>query len=186
MRTDGRRKPKKGDYPMWISSQTKTEAFELDELYWFTGKRKGNENGINTYIMTMLSREPRQIVAYAVDNSVNAAMIQQMVDSTAQAEKYYTDGGNVYLGVDFIGHHIRNVKDKSDTHNIEGSNADLRHYIAGLRRRSRCFFRSIETLSAVLYIFVHTYNRFGDAKMQYMQTHPDCPRVYHLDHLRYI
>ena len=170
---------------MWISPRTKKEAFELDEVYWFIGKRKGHESGINTYIMTMISREPRQIVAYAVDNTVDARLIQEMVDGT-QAERYYTDGGSAYLGVDFMGRHERNVTDKSNTHNIESTNADLRHYIAGLRRRSRCFFRSIETLRAVLYVFVHAYNRFGDAKMQYMQNHPDCQRVYHLDHLRFI
>jgi IS1 family transposase len=155
----------------------------LDELFWYIGERKGCENGINTYIMTMLSRQPRQIVAYAVDNSVNAKSIQEMVDSTVQAKRYYTDGGNSYLGVDFIGYHVRNMIDKSDTHNIESSNADLRDYIAGLRRRSRCFFRSLETLRAVLYVFVHAYNKFGEAKMLYMQKHPDCKRVYHLDHL---
>ena len=171
---------------MWISPQTKTEAFELDELYWFIGKRKGHENGINTFIMTMLSREPRQIVAYAVDNSVNTTLIQEMVERAAQAEKYYTDGGRAYLGVDFIGAHKRNMKDKSDTHNIEGSNADLRHYIAGLRRRSRCFFRSMESLQAVLYVFVHAYNRLGDAKMRFAQKHPDRQRIYHLDRLCYI
>ena len=79
--------------------------------------------------MTMLSREPRQIVAFTVDNSVNAVRKQEMVDDTAQAEKYYTDGGQSYLGVDFIGRHERNIHDKSDTHNIEGSNADIRRYI---------------------------------------------------------
>jgi len=171
---------------VWISPETKKEAFELDELYWFIGKRKGHESGINTYIMTMVSREPRQIVAYAVDNTVNARLIQEMVDGITQAECYYTDGGSAYLGIDFIGCHVRNMTDKSDTHNIESSNADLRHYIAGLRRRSRCFFRSMETLRAVLYVFVHAYNRFGDAKMRYMQNHPDCRRVYHLDHLAFI
>jgi len=118
--------------------------------------------------MTMLSREPRQIVAYAVDNTVSAAHIQKMVDSTLQADVYHSDGEGSYLGVDFIGgHHNRNMEDKSDTHNIEGSNADLRHYIAGLRRRSRCFFRSVDTLMAVLYVLVHAYNRFGEAKMLY-------------------
>ena len=171
---------------MWISSETKTEAYELDELYWFIGKCKGHENGINTYIMTMLSREPRQIVAYAVDNSVNATLIQEMVESTARAEKYYTDGGSAYLGVDFIGAHIRDTEDKSDTHYIEGSNADLRHYIAGLRRRSRRFFRSMQTVQAVLYVFVHAYNKFGDAKMRFMLNYPERLRVYHLDFLGYI
>jgi hypothetical protein len=157
---------------MWISPNTKTDAYELDEIYWFIGKRKGYENGINTYIMTMLSREPRQIVAFDVDNSVNSDCIQKMVDDTPEAEKYYTDGGQSYLGVDFIGQHQRNIRDKSDTHNIEGSNADIRHYIAGLQRRSRCFFRKKETLKAVLSIFVYAYNKFGAAKLEYRLKHP--------------
>ena len=134
----------------------------------------------------MLSREPRQIVAFAVDNSVNAAAIQHMVDNTLQADKYCTDGAQVYLGVDFIGRHKRNIRDKSDTPNIEGSNADIRHYIAGLRRRSRCFFRKKETLEAVLSVFVYAYNKFGAAKLQYRLSHPDCGRDFHLNHLEYI
>jgi IS1 family transposase len=171
---------------MWISPDTKTDAFELDELYWFIGKRKGYQNGINTYIMTMISREPRQIIAFAVDDSVKATLIQEMVDNTLQADNYNTDGGRCYLGVDFIGHHNRNTHDKSDTHNIEGSNADIRHYIAGLRRRSRCFFRKKETLIAVLHVFVHAYNRFGAAKNQYRLTHPGCSRDFHFNHLQFI
>jgi hypothetical protein len=186
MHTDGLQKPQKRAYEMWISPSTKTDAFELDEIYWFIGKRKGHENGINTYIMTMLSREPRQIVAFAVDNSVNAACIQEMVDDTVQAEKYYTDGGPISLGVDFIGRHKRNIHNKSDTHNIEGSNADVRHYIAGLHRRSRCFFRKIETLIAVLRIFIYAYNKFGAAKLEYRLRHPDCGRDFHFYHSDYI
>jgi hypothetical protein len=134
----------------------------------------------------MLSREPRQIVAYDVDNSVNAARIQKMVDDSPQADNYYTDGGPSYLGVDFIGRHRRNIRDKSDTHTIEGSNADIRHYIAGLRRRSRCFFRKIETLKAVLCIFVYAYNRFGAAKLEYRLRHPECGRDFCFSHLDFI
>jgi IS1 family transposase len=142
--------------------------------------------GINVYIMTMLSREPRQIVAYAVDTTPKAECIQTMVDGTAQAENYYTDGGQCYLGVDFIGRHQRNVRNKKDTHNIEGSNADLRHYIAGLRRRSRCFFRSIKTLEAVLHAFICAYNKFGEAKMLYRQRYPNRGRDYPFNHLAWI
>jgi hypothetical protein len=134
----------------------------------------------------MLSREPRQIVAFDVDNSVNSEAIQKMVDDTLEADKYYTDGGQSYLGVDFIGRHKRNIHDKRDTHNIEGSNADIRHYIAGLQRKSRCFFRKEETLKAVLSIFVYAFNKFGEAKRQYRLRHPDCGRDFHFNHLHYI
>jgi IS1 family transposase len=158
----------------------------LDELFWFIGKRKGSENGINTYVMTALSREVRQIVGFCVDNSVNAAAIQGIVDSAPQAEVYSTDGCQTYLGVIFPGYHNRNIKDKSDTHNIEGSNADIRHYIAGLQRKSRCFFRKIETLKAVLGIFVHVYNCFGDAKLKYRKRHPKLGRDFPFSHIDFV
>jgi hypothetical protein len=186
MPIDGQARLKKGTHPLWISPDTKTDAFELDEIYWFIGERNGHKNGVNTYIMTMLSRNPRQIVAFDVDSSANSVLIQNMVDNTPLAEKYYTDGGQCYLGVDFIGRHRRNVRDKKDTHNIEGSNADIRHYIAGLRRRSRCFFRKVETLKAVLELFIYAFNKFGAAKMEYRLRHPNCGRDFHFSHVDFI
>ncbi|MCL2023950.1 MAG: hypothetical protein FWG82_06245, partial [Oscillospiraceae bacterium] len=63
--------------------------------------------------------------------------------------------------------HVRNCRDKSDTHNVESINADLRCFIAGLQRRSRCFPRKLETLRSVLEVFVDAYNRFGVAKAKY-------------------
>jgi len=53
--------------------------------------------------MTMVSREPRQIAAYEVDNSIQAKRIQSMVDRAPQAEKYFTDGGMSYLGCNLLG-----------------------------------------------------------------------------------
>lgn len=171
---------------MLISPKTNLGAFELDEIYWFTASRKGHEKGINTYIMTMISREPRQILACEVEASVRAEYIQKMVDRMPSAENYYTDGGMAYLDVDFDGHHIRNVRDKSDTHTIEGTNADIRHYIAGLRRRSRCFFRSMETLKAVLFVFINAFNQFGEAKRIYRQRYPNRGSDYPFNHLQFV
>ena len=151
---------------MWISPLTDFSAFELDELYHFIGARKGYENGINSYLMTMASRNPRQIAAFDVDKSVNSEVIQRMSDSVPYAEKYYTDGCPVYLNVVFGGKHIRNTEDKSDTHNIESTNSDFRHYIAHLARRSRTFFRKKETKLAVLAVFINAYNKFGDMKLR--------------------
>lgn len=152
---------------MWISQGTDYSVFELDEVYWYIKRKARSETRANTHIMTMISRRPRQIVAFAVDNGVKAGRIQEMADSVGYAKEYCTDGCSVYRDVIFGGKHKQNTKDKSDTHNIESSNADLRHYIAGLRRRSRCFFRSIETLEAVLSVFIDAYNKFGEAKERY-------------------
>ena len=134
----------------------------------------------------MVSREPRQIVAFEVDNVIRPERIQSMVDRTPGATNDYTDGGTVYLDVIFAGAHQRNIRNKATTHIIEGSNADIRHYIAGLRRKSRCFFRSIETLRAVLSLFIDAYNRFGDAKRRYKQRHPNCGRNFPFNHLMFL
>ena len=157
---------------MWISQATDLAAFELDEIFWFIGKRKGPENGINTYVMTMISRVPRQIVAFAVDNSKLQTLIQAMADSAPAAERYYTDGYRGYAEIIFPGCHISNSRDKSDTHLIESVNADLRHYISGLRRKSRTFYRTLETFHAVLSVFIDAYNKFGEKKMQFYARRP--------------
>lgn len=144
----------------------------MDEVFWFTNTRKGQEKGINTYIMTMVSRFPRQIVGFAVDKSVNAKALQRIVDSTSSAKYYFTDGCSVYKDVDFLGRLKQNFENKSDTHNIESTNADLRHYIPTLKRKSRCFPRKRENLSAVLSVFVYAYNKFGEAKLRYTDKQP--------------
>lgn len=171
---------------MWISPKTEFSEAELDEVFWFTNARKNHEMGINAYVMTMISRTPRQIVAFDVDNSIKSKIIQRMVDSMPEFEKYYTDGGGVYLDVDFFGGHRRNIHNKNDTYIIEGTNADLRHYIAGLRRKSRCFFRKLETLKAVLFIFINAYNKFGEWKQQYREKHPNCGRDFNVSHCHFI
>lgn len=149
---------------VWISPKTNFDAFELDEVYWYLNRKEWTKTRENTYIMTMISRKPRQIVGYAVDTSVNAKAIQEMADSVPSAERYYSDGCLVYLDVVFGGRYIRNEHNKNDTHNVESTNSDLRHYIPGLKRRSKCFYRSQETLRAVLGVFIDAYNKFGEAK----------------------
>ncbi|MCL2023887.1 MAG: hypothetical protein FWG82_05905 [Oscillospiraceae bacterium] len=118
--------------------------------------------------MTMISPEPRQIQAFCVARDKCPWRIQEMVDSAPKAKKYCSDGYHGYLDVDYYGaEHVRNIRDKKDTHNVESINADLRHYIPILRRRSRCFPRKLETLKAVLTVFADAYNAFGVAKMNF-------------------
>ena len=129
--------------------------------------KKRSKTRENTYIMTTISREPRQIVGFDVQFDKGAFSLQGIVGNAPDAENYSTDGNLSYLDVIFPGKHIRNVRDKRDTHTIESINADIRHYISGLARKSRCFFRKIETLQAALEIFVDAYNKFGEAKLKH-------------------
>ena len=150
---------------VWISPKTEYTDFELDEVFHFINRRERTETKENTYVMTMISRSPRQIVGFAVENTRSPSIIQEIVDSTAHAQRYHTDGYSVYQAVDFFGRLKQNEINKSDTHNVESINSDLRHYIPGLRRRSRVFYRTLETFRAVLSVFIDAYNKFGEYKL---------------------
>jgi len=162
-------------------------VYELDELYWFLEKKGNSETRENVYLMTMISREPRQIVAFRVVREKCAQRIQEMIDEAKKAQKYCSDGYLGYSNADYYGaEYVRNCRDKSDTNNVESINADLRCYIAGLQRRSRCFFRSIDTLEAVIAVFVEAYNKFGEYKLKYCRPTNHLPgnENKHLHHYR--
>ena len=142
-------------------------CYELDELYWFIEKKADTETRENVYLMTMINAEPRQIVGFEVQFERSTIHLQSIIDGAQWAKEYRTDGYNGYLDVVFPGKHIRNTQDKSDTHNAESINADLRHYIPVLARRSRCFCRRLDTLQAVMEVFIDAYNKFGAAKLKY-------------------
>jgi hypothetical protein len=57
--------------------------------------------------------------------------------------------------------------DKSQTYSVEGTNADLRHYLARLARRSRCFSRCIHALRRAVDLFVRFYNARQLKKRKY-------------------
>jgi IS1 family transposase len=152
---------------VWISEQTARDIFEMDELYWFIERKSKGETRENIYICTMVSREPRQIVGYSAAADKTPERIQGIVDIGPEAENYATDGYLGYIDVVYPGKHVRNVRDKSDTFTVEGINADLRHYIPVLARKSRCFCRTLETLRAVLAVFINAYNKFGEAKLKH-------------------
>ena len=152
---------------MWISQATAKDIFEMDELYHFIERKARSKTRENTYFMSLISREPRQIVGFSVASDKSPERLQAIVDSAPDAQKYCTDGYLGYIDIAYPGEHIRNVRNKNDTFTVEGINADIRHYIPVLARRSRCFCRSLETLEAVLAVFIDAYNKFGEAKLKH-------------------
>ena len=144
----------------------------MDELYWFEGRKPRTKTRENVYIIALVNRNPRHILGYSVSGDNSAQTLQSVVDSSYIAQQYCTDGYIGYLDVVFPGEHIFNVHNKNDTFTVEGVNADLRHYIPTLARRSRCFPRKLENLRAVLAVFVRAYNQFGVQKARYRSFHP--------------
>jgi len=155
----------------WIKKTTTLELnyhnLELDELYHFVERKGTTETRENCYVIALVSRQPRQIVGIDAAFDKSPERIQALVDAAPPAKNYCTDGYFGYIDVVYPGKHVRNIRDKSDTFTVESVNADLRHYIPLLRRRSRCFPCSLDTLLAVLEVFADAYNAFGVAKMKF-------------------
>ena len=63
------------------------------------------------------------------------------------------------------------MPDKSETYRVEGVNAELRHYLARLARRSRCFSRCLKALRVAIKVFVYAWN----ARQLYKQRFPSYP-----------
>lgn len=101
------------------------QILELDELYWFIGEKSKTQTKENVYLITMVSREPRQIVGFDVALDKSSARIQKIVNNASWAEYYCTDGYNGYVDVIYPGKHIRNIHDKSNTFTVEGVNANF-------------------------------------------------------------
>ncbi len=59
---------------------------ELDKLYWFLEHKSWTKTRENIYIMTMASREPRQIVGHVVSRNKLSRTIQRMVDAAPEGE----------------------------------------------------------------------------------------------------
>ena len=51
------------------------------------------------------------------------------------------------------------MPNKSQTFRVEGMNAELRHYLARLARRSRCFSRCQQAFGFAIQLFVFAWNR---------------------------
>ncbi len=118
------------------------------------------------FAITLVSRDTREIVDFDIAFDKNRERIQRLVDHPVKAHQYYSDAYSAYAEVHYEGAHT-SLKNKSQTYTVEGVNSDLRHYVPSLRRRSKCFFRSLETAKAVFKIFVNAFNLFARAKKNF-------------------
>ncbi len=97
-----------------------------------------------------------------------------MVDEGGLATKtkrYYSDAFDAHecLWYHWGVHEVS--QGKADTYSVEADNAELRHYLARLGRRSRCFSRCAEALKAALKLFMYCFNH----RQLYKQAFPNYP-----------
>jgi insertion element IS1 protein InsB len=97
--------------------------------------------------------------------------LQAVVDQGKRARQYFSDQWSVYQHLVYYPGKYGVSEGKQDTYSVEGDNADLRHYLARLVRRSRCFSRCIQALWNAIKLFVHCYNQ----RQLYKQAYPGYP-----------
>jgi len=149
------------------NSATPADVAEIDELYHYVGFREKTETKENIYVIAIASREPRQFLGLIASRDKSPRTIEHLVQNSARAKRYYSDGYQGYKYVDYYPGRHQFSERKNDTFTVEGANADLRCYIPTLARRSRCFPRKLENLNAVLRLFAHAYSLFGQWKLKH-------------------
>jgi IS1 family transposase len=126
--------------------------------------------------MTLVDRTTSCILAWTVQKTRTPEVLQQLIDSARQARFYYSDLFAVYRCAVYHPGVYTPMPDKSETFRVEGDNAQLRHYLARLARRSRCFSRCLLALRRAVKLFVFAWNR----RQLYRQRFPKYPA--HLIH----
>src|SRR5947209_2676990 len=85
--------------------------------------------------------------------------MQALVDRAPPAAQYYSDALAVYSTLVYYPGHHQALPNKSQTYSVEADNAELRHYLARLARKSRCFTRSRAALHDAVKLFIYAWNR---------------------------
>jgi insertion element IS1 protein InsB len=98
--------------------------------------------------------------------------MQPIIDEAPPAGQYCSDGFVVYEALNYHrGSHLV-AEGKTQTYSVEGGNADLRHYLARLAKKSRCFSRCLTALKRAVMLFVHCWNARQLFKRLYPAYHP--------------
>jgi IS1 family transposase len=140
------------------------EVVEFDELFTFVGKKSQP-----AYIASIIDRATRCFLACEVITGRDSESWQRVIDRAPVAREYHSDDLNVYKRLVYYPGRHRAHRHKRETYSVEGVNAELRHYLARLGRRSRCFSRSVEGLREGLKLFVFAWNRRQLAKRAFPQ-----------------
>jgi IS1 family transposase len=117
--------------------------------------------------MTLVDRHSSCILAWRVDWERSEALLQAMVDEAPQARYYYSDLFATYRNLVYAPGIHTPMPDKTETSRVEGLNAELRHYLARLARKSRCFSRCIQALRRAVKLFVYHWNRRQLHRLRY-------------------
>jgi insertion element IS1 protein InsB len=121
--------------------------------------------------VTKVDRATRCFIGCSVVWERTSLALQRVVDQGPPARQYFSDAFNAYATLGYAFGTYTVSDGKRDTYSVEGDNAELRHYLARLARRSRCFTRCPIALCHALRLFFYAYN----ARQLYKANAPQYP-----------
>ena len=110
-----------------------------------------------------MDRDTRCVLSWDVVPERTSQALQACLERAPQAKCYYSDAFPVYDTL-YYGAPYELRTDKQETYSVEAVNADLRHYLKRLARKSRCFSRRMHSLAKNIQLFVYCYNHRQLAK----------------------
>ena len=114
-----------------------------------------------------MERASSCIVGSLVSQKRDEATLQKLIDQSPGAHRYYSDLMASYKKVVYYPGKHTPMPNKSETYRVEGVNAELRHYLSRLKRRSRCFSRCVDALKRSVKLFTYAWNRRQLYRQQY-------------------
>ena len=118
------------------------------------------------YLLTIVDRDTHCVLSWDVVLERTSEALQACLERAPQAQQYFSDAFPVYDTL-YYGAPYEMRTDKQETYSVEAVNADLRHYLKRLARKSRCFSRRMHSLARNVQLFVYCYNHRQLAQRAY-------------------
>ena len=113
-----------------------------------------------------MDRDTHCLLSWDVVHTRTTEAMQACLEQAPQAKQYYSDAFPLYDNLYYAApYEIRT--DKKETYSVEAVNADLRHYLKRLARKSRCFSRRLDALAQNVRLFAFCYNQRQLMKHRY-------------------
>lgn len=138
-----------GKFSFGLSGEWRNNGRTL-HFHWGEKKR--------IYILTIVDRTTRCFLGYKIVWERTQAAIQDLVDEAVKAKHYFSDAFDAYERLWYHNGHYEVSEGKTDIYSVEGDNAEVRHYLASLARRSRCFSRCEKALDWAIKLFIYCFN----------------------------
>lgn len=127
----------------------KVKKAELDELYPFGGQKKNEVD-----VLSIVDRDTRCVLSWDGVAERTSEALQACLERAPQAKPYYRDAWPVSDTL-YYGAPYEMRADKQETYSVEAVNADVRHYLKRLARKSRRFSRQMNA-------WIRNLQRFGE------------------------